>query len=197
MSIPSFEEFQDSHAEWSGAHMGIRYLLSWHGRSDYQRQGIWCWYLLLNQEQFYPDDWQRLRLEKQDREFAGSMHRHWDYDAFPDLEAHGGWTYGKMETYLGRDGREYEQVKVGCDYNHLWDHEGGYPHTKSAVEADVRLAIERLCREFPNRRQQCAYCGWYGEPSDFYENRHGKPTCHKHIETFKQDGWDGWLPKSA
>lgn len=191
---PSLEDFLSSAARWHGTHQDIGYELSWHGLSEYSPEGTWCWYISITSEQFYPDDWARLRLEQQDREFAGSIRRHWDYDSFPDLDAHGGWTFGEMATYLATTGKEHERVKVGCDYAHLWDREGGYYEGRTQIERDVKRSIERLTEMFPKRRTRCAYCGKYGEPEEFYTAKNGR--VHKHHEDkLRADNWANWLPE--
>jgi hypothetical protein len=182
---PTIEDFLSSASKWRDQHKGISYELSWHGRSEeYSPEGTWCWYILVNSEQFYADDWAKLRLEKQDRQFmsAGSWHRHWTYDNFPDVEPHGGWTYGEMSTYLGKDGQEYELVKVGCDYSHLWDRESGYWQGKSDVERDVKHSIDLLVEMF------------HDDPEQFYTARNGQTVHKSQREKLTGDGWEGWLP---
>lgn len=191
---PTIEDFLDCAARWRGRHRGIAYELSWHGRSDYSPEGTWCWYIWVNDEQFYPDDWRQLRLNRQDREFAESWHRYWCYDDFPNLDAHGGWTFGEMNVYLGRDGKEHEQVKVGCDYAHLWDREGDFREGRKHVEHDVKRSIDLLCEKFPNRRPACHYCGKYGEPDEFYIDGFGELVHTSHLEKLRADGWSKWLP---
>lgn len=192
--VPSKEDFLAASCRWDGKHQGVHYQLSWHGRSDYSPNGTWCWYLLLSDEQFYPDDWAKLRLEKEDREFYGSWRRHWSYDNFPDLEPHGGWTFGEMDLHLGRDGKEHEHVKVGCDYAHLWDHEGGFPDGRSSVEHDVKRSIDLLIAMFPKRRERCAYCGMYDDAEQFYTAKNGSRVHNSQKDKLRESGWDGWLP---
>lgn len=190
---PSPADFLECAARWRGEHRGVAYELSWHGLSDYSPEGTWCYYLFVNSQQFGDDDWQKLRLPHKDKEFAGSWRRHFKYDDFPDLEAHGGWTFGEMSTYLGKDGKEYELVKVGCDYAHLFDREGGYWEGRSAVERDAKRSIDLLCEQFPNRRQRCAYSGKYDEPDQFYTARNGC-VVHKNKQAELPAGWTKWLP---
>lgn len=189
---PSPEEFLTSCARWHGKHRGIRYELSWHGmHSEHQPQGIWCWYIHLDDEQFQKEDWQKLRLKREDKQlFEGRWHRHYCYDDFPDLEAHGGWTFGEMTIYLGRDGKEHEHLKVGCDYNHLWDHEGNYYQGKQEIERDVKRSID-LFLEIFTIREKCAYSGTYGEPDEFYTAINGK-RVHKTQESKIE--WPDWKP---
>jgi hypothetical protein len=194
--IPTNDEFLSASCTWRGEHHQVRYELSWHGRSEYQPQGIWCWYLLLTEEQFYPDDWKRLRLERQDRQFGdgGSWHRHWDYDSFPDVEPHGGWTFGEMHIQLGRDGKEYEHVKVGCDYNHSWDRDGYYSEGRAEIESDVKRSIDRLVAMFPKRRERCGYSGKWDDSDQFYTARNGSRIHKSNEAKLRADKWDCWWP---
>lgn len=191
---PDLNDFLESSATWKGEHQGIAYLLSWHGLSDYNREGTWCYYLLLNSQVFYPEDWQRLRLVREDKQILGeSWHRHWRYDDFPDCDAHGGWTFGEMHTYLGKDGNEHEAIKIGCDYAHLWDREGDYWEGRADVERDAKHSIDLLCGLFPRRRVRCGYSGKYDDASEFYTAANGA-TVHKSYADKFEDGWKAWRP---
>lgn len=196
---PTIDDFLESAAKWRGEHKGINYELSWHGRSEYSPQGTWCWYIFVTSQQFYPDDWAKLRLEKQDRQFTGvgSWHRHWTYDSFPDLDAHGGWTYGEQSSYLGKDGKEHELVKVGCDYSHLWDRESGYWQGRAEIESDAKCSIDKLLEMFPRRRLRCGYSGMFDDADQFYTARNGQTVHKTQHEKLIEHGWDGWLPAEA
>jgi hypothetical protein len=194
---PSLADFDAASCRWHGTHDAISYELSWHGASEYQPQGIWCWYILLTSEQFYPEDWVKLRLERQDREYAGNWRRYWGYETFPDLDPHGGWTFGEMETYLGADGKEHEKVKVGCDYAHSWDRDGGYWEGKSDLERDVKHSIDLLVKMFPDRRERCAYSGQWGDTADFYTAINGARIHKTQEQKFSATEWPTWLPATS
>lgn len=152
----------------------------------------------MTEQQFYPEDWKRLRLDHEDRQFCddGPFHRLYNYDAFPYLKANGGWTWGERSTYLGRDGKEYEAVEVGCDYAHLWDHDGGYWQGKDDIERDAKRSIDLLIEMFPKRRRRCAYSGTWDDPENFYEARNGNLVHVTYRDKFNRDdnGWTGWKP---
>lgn len=196
MATPKHSDFLDAACKWRGEHQGIAYELSWHGRSEYNPQGTWCWYILLTQEQFYADDWAKLRLPREDKQLIGSWHRHWDYDTFPDVKPHGGWTFGEMSVALGRDGKEYEHVKVGCDYAHAFDRDGGYYEGREQVERDVKRSIDLLVEMFPRRRERCGYTGQYDDPEQFYTARNGSRVHKSQADKFS-DGWEAWRPADA
>jgi hypothetical protein len=194
---PMIDDFLSSCAKWTGTHEAVRYELSWHGMSDYSPEGTWCYYLHLNQEQFYPADWVALRLAREDKKFNSSWYRHFDYGQFPDLDPHGGWTFGEMDTYLGRDGKEYEHIKVGCDYAHSWDRDSGYWQGRAEVERDAKHSIDLLCKLFPRRRQTCSYCGLWDDPENFYTARNGALVHNSQREKFSDLHWPMWQPAEA
>jgi len=191
---PTLEDFLSGSARWRGEHRGIQYELSWHGLSDYSPEGTWCYYIFANQEEFYPNDWAKLRLEREDRQMLGkSWHRHYSYDNFPDLDPHCGWTFGEMTIYLGRDGKEYERVKVGCDYAHLWDRESGFWQGRQAVEQDAKRSIDLLCEMFPTRRTRCAYSGRYDDEAKFYTAKNGRQIHIDCEKEFSEEHWPTWM----
>lgn len=198
MTKPTLADFIDCAARWRGEHRGVSYELSWHGCSDYSPQGTWCYYIFVNSEQFCADDWKRLRLEREDKQFfgEGSWHRHFKYDDFPDLRPHGEWTFGEMHTYLGKDGKEYEQVKVGCDYAHLFDREGGFWEGRADVEREAKRSVDLLCDMFPSRRPRCAYSGRYDDADQFYTAKNGRLIHNSQKDKF-DDGWAAWRPSEG
>lgn len=196
MSKPTLDDLLKSAARWTGEHNGIRYELSWHGQSEYNPEGTWCYYIHLSSEQFSVDDWSQLRLTREDKTLLGeSWHRCYDYHKFPDLDAHGGWTFGEMDTYLGRDGIEHEHIKVGCDYSHLWDRESGFWQGREDIERDAKHSIDLLCEMFPRRRPRCAYSGKYDDPEHFYKARNGATVHKSQLNKFSPDHWPMWLPE--
>jgi len=195
--IPTLKDFMEAGCRWFGEHEGIRYELSWHGCSDYNPQGTWCYYLHLTDEQFYPEDWAKLRLEHEDKEFYDSWCRHYSYDEFPDLDAHSGWTFGEMSLHLGRDGKEHEHVKVGCDYAHLWDRESDFPDGRASVERDAKHSIDLLIKMFPRRRWRCGYSGRWDDEDQFYIARNGRRVHKSQEEKLRADKWDTWWPADA
>lgn len=55
-----------------------------------------------------------------------------DVDKLPDIPFHDGVTYFSKNTHIpwGKDNNKYDLVKIGCDYNHLYDD----PHTHFDVD---------------------------------------------------------------
>lgn len=192
---PTTEDFLASSARWNGEHHGIRYELNWHGLSEYNPHGTWCYYIIITSEQFGAEDWAKLRLVKEDKQTShGSFWRHYSYEDFPDLEPHGEWTFGEMKTYLGRDGVEHELVKVGCDYAHLWDRESGYWQGRNEVESHAKHSVDLLVKMFPNRRLRCHWSGKYDTADQFYTAKNGALVHKSQADKIDDSMKPYWLP---
>lgn len=66
-----------------------------------------------------------------------------DYYSEPlicDIELHGGISYYEKHNYL----EGCRCVEVGCDYNHLWDHERGYQPSLEEVLSDACDTVDWL-----------------------------------------------------
>ena len=86
------------------------------------------------------------------------------YDYFDkpisDLEFHGGCTFYSKES--GVDGAD-RVVKIGCDYQHLWDKDQDYD--LAYVTKEVRNTIDSLHR-IATILKWCSWCGQYLEEKD-------------------------------
>jgi len=178
--IPTAEQFLDSHAEWRREYRGVAYLIAWWGRSEYQPTGIWNMYLLLPEPMFPGDTFQRVLCPKKTTTFAGREREVYDYMGFPDLAGfNGGVTYYDI---LSND--EGRVVKVGCDYNHLWDGERGHPENLDWVDRDARRAIDELHVLFPGLRVRCRYDHAWHDASEGRLTKHGGFVCEEHVGEF-------------
>lgn len=193
--IPKLDDFLECSASWLCEHRGVRYRLNWHGKSEYNERGTWCYYLIVSSEEFTPEDWKRLRLKEERYEYTGGWRQGWGYEDWSEfeLEPHCGWTWGKLEKYLGRDGKEQEVVEVGCDYSHLWDRENNYPDTRSSAESDAKRSIDLLCKAFPNKLERCQYSGMYADKREFYVAVNGNLVHTSQLDKLSPD-WTGWFP---
>jgi hypothetical protein len=178
--IPSYEEYRSGHTTWKGEHRGISYSLAHWGISSYQRYGIWNYYIHLLEEQFVnPDDFAKFNLEQEIYEFAGSKRAHYPYDNLPDVELYGGITFYSKDTYINREGKTKTAVKFGCDYNHGWDREQGYPQDKAWVERDAKHSIDVLLDGYNFIwKERCAWSGKWDISENFYTAKNGS-RVHK------------------
>lgn len=170
---PTYQELLTGGTEWYFTDLPIRYSLAFHGHRTGEEHpnaephpGIWCYYLHIDEEMF-PHRWNDFKPtgEGWDSYSTHSI----THDMF-DTEI----TYHRSKLYKSRkDGKIYDSRKVGCDYNHLWHHERGYPDTFQSVKADARRTVKAFLEANPDYRVCCAYSGVWGEKADFVETAKG------------------------
>jgi hypothetical protein len=195
MALPTLDQYRQGATTWKREHKGVGYTLSHHGVSSYSPQGTWCFYIHLLEEQFQrPEDFARFDREPEVREFAGTYREHYPCEDVPDYGFHGGITWYSRKTYRGRrSGEPLKALKIGCDYAHLWDQEGGYWQGLDDVEADAHKLIDALTAAVP-LKERCAYSGVYDLPDQFYTARNGNRVHRSNAGKFSEASWSGWLP---
>lgn len=197
MATPSYEELLQGATTWRKEHEGVTYILSHHGHrtgkeyaSAEPRPGTWCYYLLIP-EQMYPHRWDDFACSRSEHGFEHHG-RAFTHEMF-DTEI----THASSQPYWDRKTeRMWDGSKVGCDYAHLWHHEGGYSDTYNSVNDDARRTVELFLKANPDLRLRCDYSGLWGEPSDFYTAENGKRVHNSHASSF-DDGWAKWRPAEA
>lgn len=198
MTTPDYKTLLRGATTWREEHRQVTITLSHHGYSEGNeypgaepQPGTWCYYLHLTEQMFRPADWAKLWLPEVIHDW-GISH---DYYSLPDLDFHGGCTF--YETGTGWDKtnkRKIGAIKVGCDYNHLWDREGGYWQDYDAVLRDAKHSVDVLCEVFPDRLTRCGYSHLWGEASEFYTAINGAIVHRSHLEKLRADDWKAWLP---
>ena len=194
--LPTHDEYLQGSTTWRAQHLGQTYEVCHHGVSDYNPQGTWCFYVLLDERMFAnPEDWKLFDLPIQERKQPeGSTWRHFPYDDIPDMLWHCGPTFGERRTEFDRKtGRDFGVIKVGCDYNHLWDREAGYPYTLESVRQDAKACVEDFVGRFPQRKT-CRWSGLIGLAEEFYEAKNGA-IVHKSQQGEIPTEYDLWQPK--
>lgn len=58
--------------------------------------------------------------------------------------------------------KTYDASKIGCDYNHLWDEEMGYPDTLSSVKNDAEGTVNEFLEQNTDFHIRCSYSGIWG-----------------------------------
>lgn len=204
MTKPTYEQALKSTMQWRSEHNGVNILLSFHGYIDpKERQekgydsyghGIWCYYLLLDERMFEKSDWKKLCFKPKKTEYG----LNYDYHRFPDVNFHGGITFYEVdEHYDHKTSKTFKSVKAGCDYNHLWDHEGGYSDNYDSVLYDAQRSVFRLLKQFPNINRCCKYSGIWDKSDNFYVAKNETLVHVSQIQKLKADNWETWLPKEA
>ena len=177
---PTRDEFLKGSTQWRFDNDGIPYIVAYHGYSDdpkWPHPGIWCYYLLIDELLFEAKDFKKMVMKRR-KNYWGMAY---DYHSFPDFHFHGGVTFYEInKSWDKKNKKEVRCLKVGCDYNHLWDEEVGYHYSLDSVKIDAELSIARLNEMFPNRKLLCKYSGWVDTKENFYVSKNGW-TIHKNF----------------
>jgi len=199
MALPTLEQYRASSATWKREHRGITYTLSHHGASDHTPQGTWCFYIHLLEDQFQrPEDFGKFNREPTVKQMIGGGYwKTYDYSDVPDYGFHGGITWYSRERYVNKEtGDPRWALKIGCDYAHLWDEEGGRWQGLEDVARDAVSLIDNLLREVP-MKLRCGYSGVFDMPEEFYTARNGATVHKSQLGEFSDDKWPMWLPDDA
>ena len=190
---PTYEEMLKGKTEWCEIYRGVRVILTHHSYSSGDEYpgcrphpGIWCYYLLVPEE-MYPHRWDDFAVTngKYGYDEPGPA---WNAVSF-DSEI----TYSASVPYKTREGKHVDQVKVGCDYAHLWHSERGYPDTYDSVLADAKRTVDSLLEAHPDHRLKSGYSHLWGTPDEFYTAQNGK-LVHKDDKIDERWLANGWSP---
>ena len=188
---PTHEEMLEGACKWVKKHNGVTYELSFHGyRRDSEsvfgiHEGTWCYYIYVPQE-MYPHRFDDFAVT-----YEGGYGRHgpaWEQVTF-DTEI----TWASSERgYDRKTNIMKETSKVGCDYNHSWHRDMGYPDNYISVNLDAIRTVESLLETHPDYHLRCNWSGLWGPKEDFYECVGGW-MVHKDSEIPKD--YDNWKRK--
>lgn len=197
-NAPTIEQYLKGNVRWRETYKGIGIELSFHGytkagETPYEdiTHGTWCYYLLLNELMFRPEDWEQMLFTPYISDFGRETY---DYYNFPDVDFHSGITFYEVTDYYdGKVKRRVNTIKVGCDYNHLWDREAGYPDNYDSVLFDAKRSVSKLLERFPDVNKRCSYSGIWDRPEKFYTAKGGMTVHESYEEKLREDGWENWL----
>lgn len=126
-----------------GSYRGVRFEIKETDHIDSftkQPKKSWCHYIILNlDEQLEKEVADKFWLEPQQNPFMKGPSYSYNEGLVGELEFHGGCTYYSKESKVD-DTRRI--VKIGCDYQHLWDE--GMRYTVESVYLEVKQTIESL-----------------------------------------------------
>lgn len=146
--------------EHYGHYRGVKFRVILHSVGRYYSEGIWCYYIYVDQRGFLnPADWLEWNLRAENKNWGSenqqiSSYVHFPYDDLPDIDLHGGPTFGDRIDYTSEAGT-YSVVIVGCDYGHYFDALDG--QSKDSVRnldtiiKDAHNSIDKLCEMHPQR----------------------------------------------
>jgi hypothetical protein len=175
-----------------GEHRNIWWRISNHGRRDDNHgKGTWCYYVFVTEHcldpELFAEFW--LPATRTMERSAGYSTPSYDYwgPRWSDAEWHGGVTWYKKHGGLDGDVRS---VEVGCDYNHSWDRDMGYPFDFESVLRDCHRTIDALHVLYPFKSR----CSWTGErlpPGEMveFEGRLYSPNGLEKMQSQKKE-WE-------
>jgi len=132
---------------WRGFYRGVRFEINNFKMGDDKYVPIkdcWTHYLIISLDEQLPKEWaDKFWLEPKYMRFRENGPEHLTYDYFDSVVAsldwHGGCTF--YEKLGGPDTKE-RIVKMGCDYQHLWDE--GREYSLAYVHGKVKKTIDSL-----------------------------------------------------
>lgn len=191
---PTYEEMLEGACKWKKNHKGVTYELSFHGYRksgvslgffDDGHEGIWCYYLYVP-EQMYPHRFADFETVYQN---GYGIHG----PAWEQVEFNTEITWASNEVGYNRNKQSITKTaKVGCDYNHLWHGEAGYPDTYYSVNLDAINTVESFLKVNPDYHLRCNWSGVWGPKEDFYECVGGWMV---HKDSNIPDEYDKWKRK--
>ncbi len=140
---------------WNGNYRGVQFEINNFkippNIVDDHESDNWTYYLYIHLNKIpkenNPDSfWLKGKADERGRVF----YNYYENDAIMDIEFHGGCTWYSKER--GFDG-ENKVIKIGCDYQHLWD-EGIYYYIEW-VQKDVMDTIDSFLLRVPDYKYCC------------------------------------------
>jgi len=112
------------------------------GKPLHNGKGCWNYYIYILESQIenFADFW--LTPELKEFSVGGTQYLSCDYYSSPLSKVH--WHGGVTFWEGNNDIPTRRSIKIGCDYAHLWDMEGGYDTELVDVYADVLQTTEEL-----------------------------------------------------
>lgn len=134
--------------KWVQIYKNVQITICHHKPSSNDGKGVWTYYLSFHERQFTLEQFNKLWL-KPIREATQTKRVMYNYDVHPftELELHGGITF--YEKSGGTESSPIRVVKIGCDYNHLWDREGGYSDDLESVWGDAVNSVDLFVDKYP------------------------------------------------
>lgn len=154
MSVPTYEQLLDGETFWTKRHRGFNYRIRYkgyrppnpEGREHDEIEGFpgyWFAYLTVK-EQSFPNRWEDFAHKP-----SSGVGKAWD--SISEDCTNGGIMVSYEESYYcDWTKRDWKAVRVGWDYNHLWDGEQNYPSGLERISFDAKCLIDGLLYENPD-----------------------------------------------
>lgn len=130
---------------WTGIYRGVPFEISNWGNKDpdhtsYPNNNHWNYYLYLQMDLFKDKSLAKRLIAKKERSEKRYFYQYWGLPVIHDLEMHGGVTYYDI---IGEGASK--RIKIGCDYNHLYDEP--WSEDIRSVSQDCKHSIDLLKQE--------------------------------------------------
>lgn len=105
----------------------------------YPLRGIWNSYVLIREEDVAPDVFKKLICPRKKLSYPSGERYFYNYYGFP-VEMEGGLTYYEIEKTNHIKPKKI--IKIGNDYNHLWNQEHSY--NEQIIKKDLEKTVDDL-----------------------------------------------------
>lgn len=159
---------------WSGEYRGI----SWEIQrfpailDDRELKLNWTFYLYLFID-IIPVDAESYWLSPR-TDMKRISYDYYSHGVLSSIDWHGGMTWYSKEA--GFDG-EKRVIKVGCDFQHLWDYERGCDYDLDEVFSEVKSAIDSFRELVPSYGYWCRWDGKVHKPEEITIKEDGSYRC--------------------
>lgn len=134
-------------AEYYTAHYkGLGIKITHHALESNEGRGIWCYYIIIPEQKVSPDTWKKLWLPAKKVKFSAVSPVRIFYDYNKSILRQVSWHCGI--TYYQKYGqvKGFRSVEVGCDYDHLYDHEQYW--SLELIESDAKRTADEILEKF-------------------------------------------------
>jgi len=135
---------------YRGTHKGVNWEIN-HIERSYGEW--WTYYIFLRKDRMKPEEFKLFNAPLETYDLGGKKRKIYGYSKIPDIDLHCGCTFYEKNK---DDDLGYFYLKIGCDYNHIWDEEKGY--CLEDIIADVKKSIDNFLSRFSYKRW-CGNCG--------------------------------------
>ena len=138
MAAPTLEEYRKATSIWINCHRGIAFHIEHFNYSSEEHQGLWRFFLWISEKNF-PKRWDDFKCVPGEWPGNGIA---FDDEYFP-------WPIDFAKPapfYCTETNKIIDAVKVGVDYNHLWneDERTGYNGNLEKLECGARRTIDNF-----------------------------------------------------
>jgi len=139
---------------WRFTHAGLTVVVKHWGLERQQPftplndgKGVWNYYVFLYESDLknrFHEVWLPSKIVKLTPESPGRVTHDYTSAPFANVKWHGGITYYAKHGQL----KGYRSVELGCDFNHVFDHERGLDYKLDVVVNEAKQTAEELAEMY-------------------------------------------------